>query len=67
MPRPDTLPRGLPRRVLLGGGAALAALESGWRMDRIAGEMARRGCPDRVIERVLGASFASALGEARGA
>ena len=42
----------------------IPALNSERRMDRIAAEMARRGRPDRVIEKVLGANFVRALGAA---
>ncbi len=42
----------------------IAALNSERRMDLIAAEMARRGRPDRVIEKILGANFVRALGEA---
>jgi membrane dipeptidase len=42
----------------------IPALNSERRMDRIAAEMARRGRPDRVIEKVLGANFVRALSAA---
>ncbi len=42
----------------------IPALNSERHMDRIAAEMSRRGRPDGVIEKVVGANFARALGEA---
>ncbi len=44
----------------------IPALNSERHMDRIAAEMSRRGRPDRVIEKVVGANFARALTEAWG-
>ncbi len=44
----------------------IPALNSERHMDRIAAEMARRGRPDRVIEKVVGANFGRALTEAWG-
>ena len=42
----------------------ISAFNSTRRMDLIASTMAHRGHPDRVIKKVLGASFARALAEA---